>query len=124
MRMSNKETALALREWRHWSKYWYIYLVIFGLTTATFLIIADTAIFETTIIGIIAGISAFFRQLSNIHGRLIYSFIAVLGVMVPVILLVSTAIDNGGILVLFLLGSIIGVTVALLHGIISIYYLS
>lgn len=121
MKMRDKEAALASREWKHWSKYWHIYLIVFGLAALFFISVTDTEIFIITIIGIIAGISVFLRELSIIHGRQIYSFIAALGVMLPIIVLAPRIKDSGNIWDLLLWVSIVGATIALLHGVISKY---
>ncbi len=121
MKMIEKEAALASQEWSHWSKCWRIYLVVFGFATMLFLIVTDTAIFKITIISVMAGISAFLRELSSIYGRQMYSFIATLGVMVPIILLAPDVKDSGGVWVLLLSVSIVGTTIALLYGIIGRY---
>ncbi len=68
-----------------------------------------------------AGISVFLRQLSDIYGRLIYSFIATPGVTVPIIVIAPKAMDSGSVWVLFLWVSIVGATITLLYGSIGRY---
>ena len=98
-----------------------MYLVAFGLAATAFLKMADTAIFEAIAIGIIGGISVFLRQLSDIFGRPIYSFIATLGVMLPITLLTPKITDRSDFWALLLWSSVVGITTSLLHGIIGRY---